>query len=216
MAFLNGWRTIVTALLALLWAGLDAIGVAVPLADQEAVAVGLLAAIMIVLRIFTRGPTPLAKMLDKRDLHMILIPVAFLLAASPVMLSGCGTISRIATGGEYKFDTLNKQIVLAAAQLQTAANVTVELIRLNLITGETADKIQSHLNDGHAALMIAFEAAQRGDDPNTATTALDAATKAAALALEIISDVGLDSSPMSHLSDNAKRAVFGFSASGGN
>ena len=60
MNFLSGWRTIIVSVLALLWAVLDTIGVDVPLQDQEAVATGLFAVIVIVTRFLAKGPVPIA------------------------------------------------------------------------------------------------------------------------------------------------------------
>lgn len=61
MSLLKGWRTIIVAALALVWAGLDAIGVNVPLADQEVVATAIFAVAAIVTRILATGPVPFRK-----------------------------------------------------------------------------------------------------------------------------------------------------------
>lgn len=56
MPNLTGFRTLIVAALALLWAVFDKIGVPVPLDDQEAIATGVLAIIMVILRFVTKTP----------------------------------------------------------------------------------------------------------------------------------------------------------------
>ncbi len=60
MNFLSGWRTIIVSILALLWAVLDTLGIDVPLQDQEAVATGIFALIVIVTRLLAKGPVPVS------------------------------------------------------------------------------------------------------------------------------------------------------------
>ena len=69
MNILQGWRTIIVAFLALVWAILDGIGINVPLADQEAVATGVVAVIMIAMRIITTTPVPFVAKLFKGRLN---------------------------------------------------------------------------------------------------------------------------------------------------
>ena len=58
MKILNGWRTIIVAALALIWAGLNTLGIDVPLGDQEAIATALFAVATIVTRFLAKGPVP--------------------------------------------------------------------------------------------------------------------------------------------------------------
>jgi len=58
MSILKGWRTLIVAALALVWAGLDALGVNVPLADQEAIATAIFAIATIVTRVLATTPVP--------------------------------------------------------------------------------------------------------------------------------------------------------------
>lgn len=59
--FLKGWRTLIIAALGLLWAALDSVGFPVPLAEQEAIATGILSIAMIIVRVFTTGPVSFRK-----------------------------------------------------------------------------------------------------------------------------------------------------------
>lgn len=61
MELLKGWRTLIVAALALVWAALDTVGVAVPLAEQEAIATAIFALAAIITRVLATGPVPFRK-----------------------------------------------------------------------------------------------------------------------------------------------------------
>lgn len=58
---LQGWKTIIVAVLALVWAALDMIGISVPLADQEAIATAVFAVLVIIGRVLATGPVAFLK-----------------------------------------------------------------------------------------------------------------------------------------------------------
>ena len=53
---MQGYKTIIVGILALIWSILGAVGVDVPANEQATIGSGLLAIIMLVLRFFTKTP----------------------------------------------------------------------------------------------------------------------------------------------------------------
>jgi hypothetical protein len=112
----------------------------------------------------------------------------FLSVCAAILLSGCSLMHSMIGVSPSEIDTTNKALAASAAQLTITYNLTTDLLESGVITASQASKVKSALDPALDIVKNIQATVERTGDPSGAANAIETATVALQIAMNLLTE----------------------------